>query len=116
MPRQDWPERWTAAGEAVGWEGASRGAWVALKSSPIWQALGDGAGGFRDTLGNPYPPFAYGSGMGWEDVDAEECEELGLSTDGAEAPRTASLSPGEQEIADAVKRLGFDLNDVAEGL
>ena len=116
MPRQDWPERWAAAGEAVGWQGAAKGAWVALKSSPIWQALGDGEGGFRDTLGNPYPPFAYGSGMGWEDVDAEECEELGLSTDGAEAPRAVSLSPGEREIADAVKRLGFDLNDVAEGL
>ena len=116
MPRQDWPERWTAAGEAVGWQGAAKGAWVALKSSPIWQALGDGAGGFRDTFGNPFPPFAYGSGLGWEDVDAEECAELGRSTDGAESPRDVSLSPGEREIADAVKRLGFDFKDVAEGL
>ena len=55
--RTDWPQRWKAAGERVAWRGAHRTKMVALKSSPIWQALGDGAGGFRDTLGNPYPPF-----------------------------------------------------------
>ena len=117
MPREDWPARWASAGDAVGWEGALRGTdMVALKSSPIWQALGDGAGGFRDTLGNPYPPFAYNSGLDWIDVDAEECAALGLPTDGAEAPRGATLSPGEREIAEAVKRLGLDLDAVAEGL
>ena len=52
-PRADWAERWRAAGQAVEWEGASRREMVALKSSPIWQALGSGAGGFDDTLGNP---------------------------------------------------------------
>jgi hypothetical protein len=116
LPRKDWARRWAAAGEAVGWEGAVEGEMVALKDSPIWQALGDGAGGFRDTLGNPYPPFAYGSGMDWTDVDAEECAALGLSTGGANAPEAATLSPGEREIADAVKRLGFDFNSVAGGL
>ena len=89
---------------------------VALKSSPIWQALGDGAGGYRDTLGNPYPPFAYNSGLDWSDVDAEECAELGLSTDDARSPGKADLSPGEREIADAVQKLGLDFKTIAEGL
>jgi len=66
-PRADWSARWNAAGEAVGWQGACKRTFVALKTSPIWQALGNGAGGFRDTLGNPYPPFAYASGMDWSD-------------------------------------------------
>ena len=81
--RTDWPQRWKAAGERVGWRGASRTKMVALKSSPIWQALGDGAGGFRDTLGNPYPPFAFGSSYAWVHVDRIEAKELGLLDDTA---------------------------------
>ena len=79
--RTDWPQRWRAAGERVGWRGAHRTKMVALKSSPIWQALGDGAGGFRDTLGNPYPPFAFGSSYEWVPVDRLEARELGLLDD-----------------------------------
>ena len=61
-PREDWPARWNAAGNSVNWEGARKSIYygsgvgigfVALKSSPIWQALGNGVGGFRDTLVNP---------------------------------------------------------------
>ena len=76
--RTDWPQRWKAAGERVAWRGAHRTKMVALKSSPIWQALGDGVGGFRDTLGNPYPPFAFGSSYEWVPVDRLEARELGL--------------------------------------
>ena len=119
VPREDWPARWNAAGSSVGWEGAYRPVYhgsgadfgfVALKDSPIWQALGDGAGGFTDTLGNPYPPFAFSSGMSWLQVDRETCERLGLIEPGASAgiPDTPSLSPDEKAIADAAKRYGFD--------
>ncbi|MGN0877479.1 MAG: hypothetical protein ACI4TC_09435 [Kiritimatiellia bacterium] len=116
VPRQDWMARWTAAGESVGFEGALQRRFIALKSSPIWQALGNGAGGYRDTLGNPYPPFAYSSGMDWADVSREECAKLGLAVPGeAETPTgTVSLSPGEQDIADAIERYGFP--NIAEGV
>lgn len=116
-PRADWAARWTAAGDAVGWVGAAKDAggfpdWrmVALKGSPIWQALGDGAGGYKDTLGNPYPPFAYGSGLAWADVSRDEAIELGLiqPEEQVPAPTAPSLSPSEEDIADAVSRLGFD--------
>ena len=89
---------------------------IALKTSPIWQALGDGAGGFRDTLGNPYPPFAYSSGMAWVAVDRETCERLGLSGPEPETVPSASLSPAEKDIADAASRLGFTLENLAEGI
>ena len=81
--RTDWPQRWKAAGERVAWRGAHRSKMVALKNSPIWQALGDGAGGFRDTLGNPYPPFAFGSSYEWVPVDRLEAKELGLLDEAA---------------------------------
>ena len=54
-PRQDWTRRWREAGNYCGWQGALQNRFIALKNSPIWAALGQGAGGFRDTLGNPYP-------------------------------------------------------------
>ena len=116
VPRVDWPARWRNAGESIGWEGALKDRFIALKTSPIWQALGDGAGGFRDTLGNPYPPFAYSSGMAWVAVDRETCERLGLSGPEPETVPSASLSPAEKDIADAASRLGFTLEDLAEGI
>jgi len=85
-PDDAWPARWAAAGEAIEdaddwlpWEGdAQTGRGVALKSSRIWQALGDGEGGYTDTLGNPFPPFAFNSGFRTFDVNRAEAEELGL--------------------------------------
>ena len=75
---RDWAARWHAAGEAVGWDGAAKGALVALKGSPIWDALGRGEGGYADALGNPYPPFAFNSAMEWFDADRATCARLGL--------------------------------------
>lgn len=117
-PRQDWPERWAAAGSSCGFEGALQDRFIALKSSPIWQALGDGAGGYRDTLGNPYPPFAFGSGMGWEDVTREECEELGLHTGGAIRQRleVPSLAPDRDELVAAADKWGFSYDEIAGGI
>lgn len=122
LPRQDWLARWNAAGESVGWQGAHQRpiygdvnayGFLALKSSPIWAALGNGAGGFRDTLGNPYPPFAYSSGMAWLDADRETCERYGLirPEESASAPANPSLSPAEQDILDACDDLGFDISE-----
>lgn len=127
MPREDWLARWNAAGSACNWEGARRDPWrgagtgfafVALKSSPIWAALGNGAGGFDDTLGNPYPPFAYSSGMGWEDVDRETAEQLGLvhPDEQLASLNGESLDPTSDEIAEVARRHGFNFEDFARGL
>lgn len=107
VPRQDWARRWRDAGDMVGWQGALQNRYIALKSSPIWAALGAGAGGFSDTLGNPYPPFAYSSGLDWREVTADECKRLGLSTGTATKPPRPQLAPGELSIEEAVRRYGF---------
>jgi len=92
-PDDAWPARWAAAGEAIEaaddwlpWEGdAQTGRGVALKSSRIWQALGDGEGGYTDTLGNPFAPFAFNSGFMTFDVSRAEAEKLGLLEKGEPA-------------------------------
>lgn len=114
-PREDWARRWKDAGDSVGWEGAVKSRMIALKSSPIWAALGNGAGGYTDTLGNPYPPFAFSSGLDWVEVSAEEAAALGLDAEAA-FPSRPSLSPGEKDIADAEKRYGFDFKGVLKEL
>lgn len=112
VPRTDWRKRWLAAGDAVDWKGALKpgltSGFVALKDSPVWQALGDGAGGFSDTLGNPYPPFAYGSGMGWSEVSADETASLGLadsSQPSVDGRSVSGLSPSE--LLDSARRHGI---------
>ena len=88
-----WDARWKAAGDSVGWKGATPdfGTRTALKDSPIWHALGEGAGGYRDGLGNPYPPFAWGSGVGVVDVSRKEAIELGLISDEELRAKTAEM-------------------------
>jgi hypothetical protein len=86
-PANSWPTRFRAAAAQTGDDDAasvleSTGRMIARKDSPLWQALGDGAGGYEDTLSNPYPPFAFNSGMWTQDVSRAECIELGLIDDG----------------------------------
>ena len=85
-----WQERWKAACDDSGDEDAASafeatGRMVALKSSDVWQSLGDGAGDYDDTLGNAFPPFAFQSGMDWDEVSRADATELGLIDEGAEA-------------------------------
>ena len=89
MPR-DWTARWKEAGDAVGWQGACRDEFVALKLSPIWAQL--------SRFGTPYPPFDFNSGMGVEDVGKRKARELGLlegegGGEGEEQGGAGALSP-----------------------
>jgi hypothetical protein len=88
---RDWGQtangRWLAACRAAG-DAAAVDVWqrtgrmVARKDSRVWDELGNGAGGYEDdSLGNPYPPFAFSSGMWTEDVQRDEAIELGLITE-----------------------------------
>jgi hypothetical protein len=92
-----WEERWQFAARSSGDNDAYRildqtGRMVALKSSPLWAVLGSA---WDDSLGNPYPPFAYASGMGVEEVDIDDAISLGLVARGAEiAPAEIGLNDG----------------------
>ncbi len=103
---RDWGARWLAAAREVGDDGAIRawgatGRMVARKDSGVWQALGDGAGGFdADALHNPHPPFAFNSGMDVRDIDRDEAVELGLlGRDDVVQPEVAQYGAGLEEAA-----------------
>jgi hypothetical protein len=112
-----WEQRWRDAGEVCGWEGSlpsaggsSNSPMIALKDSPIWTELGAGAGGYTDTLDNPFPPFAFNSGKAWRAVPRAECIELGLiERDEVPGEMKAELTPGEKEVNAVFKRLSPDL-------
>lgn len=86
---RDWEQRWRIAAQVANDPKAAAtlelgGRMVALKSSDIWEELGEGAGGYTDTLDNPFPPFAFNSGMWTQEVSRKEAEELGLLEPGEE--------------------------------
>lgn len=127
-----WLRRWHDAATSVAFEGVWKPAtgevarMIALKSSPIWAALGEGAGGYDDALGDPYPPFAFNSGMAWRAVDRKTWDNLkdARDEDGAEeaaggallrqseaAPVAPSFAPGSVAIAKAFANLSPDLQE-----
>ena len=103
LTNAEWRQRWTCAGNSCGWVGASKSRFIALKKSPIWKHLGNGAGGYGDTYGFSYPPFVIGSDMGWMDATEAECRSAGLAI--PKVPRR--LSRGELDILAAVRKYGM---------
>ncbi|MBQ1428056.1 MAG: hypothetical protein IIZ06_00160 [Kiritimatiellae bacterium] len=108
---RDWQARWAAAFAECGGKGcAPSGEMVARKDSPVWDKIGAGAGGYRDTLGNPFPPFAFNSGIDWEDVDVDTAEGMGIDCDDI-SPKGVSLAPDKADIDRVKKRLGPEALD-----
>lgn len=94
VPGDDWQARFVAAGGEL-WDKGTR--MIALKTSDVWQKLGDGAGGYKDTLGNPFAPFAFGSKYGVREVARDECLLLGvLSPDEAAQKAPEDVVPQVQ--------------------
>ena len=106
VPEDSWDEaggRWEAACKEAGdaealkiWEETER--MVARKDSGVWQALGAGAGGHDDALGNDYEPYAFNSGMGRVERSAKEFEELGGDPEGVSATET-EFGPSEVKVS-----------------
>jgi len=84
VPR-DWISRWRLAGgqtgDAIGtgWTITEDGRLIALKNHDIWNLIGS-SDLFSDGLDQPWPPFAFQSGMWVQDIDRDEAESLGLIT------------------------------------
>jgi len=77
---RDWRQRWREAAGAASDGDAYRmltdnDRMIARIDSGIWLQLGTL---FPDSLGNPFPPFAFGSGMNLRAVMRDEAIELGL--------------------------------------
>jgi hypothetical protein len=100
VPRKprDWPDRWEeAGGELVD------GRMVAAKDDDIWDELGS-PDLFEDGLGNPFPPFAFNSGMDVRDVSRSDAVRLGVIEPGQR------IEPEDRGINDDLKQ-DLDLRD-----
>jgi hypothetical protein len=98
---RDWVDRFRLAGEqsgdpiGTGWTITPDRRLVALKNHAVWDSLGD-RGLFEDGLGNPFPPFAFSSGMWVRNVDRKTAQSLGLVDRDTEIqPRGFDFSIGE---------------------
>jgi hypothetical protein len=117
-PGDDWESRWVAAGGEL-YEKNTR--MIALKGAAVWAALGAGEGGYTDTLGNPFPPFAFGSGMGLREVSRGEALTIGViapEDQAAAMPSTlrASLKAQGKGIPKDILDAFDDLEDDGEWL
>ena len=104
-PTEKWISRWNAAGTSVNWKGAiplRSGKLCAMKNSPIWKAIGFGAGGYPDTLNVAYPPFVVGEHVTWFDLSVEECEKVGLVS--KDWYRNQPLTKAERDILCAARK------------
>lgn len=93
---RDWLARFMLAGHLTGrspgdgWTVTPDRRMIALVNDPIWDELGN-PDNFEDAIGPNFPPFAFNSGMGWQSVDIDEAEELGLMNSGPPAPENVGL-------------------------
>lgn len=76
----DLRSRWTIAGGKF-----YDGRLIALKGDPVWGELG-ASENFDDALDTDHPPFAFNSGMGWQEIDRGECSALGVTGPDGETP------------------------------
>ncbi len=102
IPR-DWMQRWRLAGgqtgDAIGtgWTITADERLIALKNHPIWALLGSSKL-FQDGLDQPWPPFAFNSGMWVRDVDRDTAESIGLIQPG-QTVRPMSIEEGLKQAA-----------------
>lgn len=117
-PGDDWQSRFVAAGGELYEKGTRM---IALKGSDVWVKLGQGAGGYKDTLGNPFAPYAFGSGYGLRELPRGECLLIGaINEDDKAAAMPATLKAALKAQAKQVPKDildGFDdLEDDGEWL
>jgi hypothetical protein len=99
-----WIVRFQTAGEATGdpmgtgWTITVDDRLIALKNHPIWNYLGSPAL-FQDGLGQPWPPFAYNSGMWVRDISRAIAESIGLLEPGEAAPEPMTIAEALKEAA-----------------
>jgi hypothetical protein len=95
-PGNSWEARWQkAGGELVS------GRMVARKDDPVWDKLGD-SGLFNDGLDQPYPPFAFNSGMGVREVSREDALSLAVIDADTDIEGSATSLATTKANADAV--------------
>jgi hypothetical protein len=92
---RDWAERWQRAGGSA----HPSGRFLARKDDRIWERLGS-TELFSDGLDHPFPPFAFGSGMGVNEVSRGESIALGIITSDTDIPGSPAERAEARRIAE----------------
>lgn len=89
---KSWDRRWFEAG-ALPIYVAGQPRLIALKTDPVWAALGN-SGLFPDAMDVTHPPFAFNSGMGWRELDIGEWRIItGAAAESRPVPETQPETP-----------------------
>ena len=107
-PGEDWIARWRDAGGTLVTDDDGTDRMIATKDDSVWADLGTGEGGHeKDSIGNPWPPFAFQSGFGIREVSREDCIRLGV-IDGneliSETPQTGELRVAADRVPAALRQ------------
>lgn len=101
----DWKQRWKQAGGRIYpsllGETAERA--IALKSDPIWRALGNPEV-FPDGLGIDHPPFYCRSGLTWNPIDKTECILLALLSGTVSSERATKYVETRRQSEERLKQ------------
>ena len=98
---RNWAERWTKAAADTPEDGRNDDEFIALKIHLIWERLGSSEL-FDDALDTDYPPFAFDSGMGVEEVNRTDAEGVRVIEHGEHVtPRRGVRPPRFIPIEDA---------------
>jgi len=109
-----WVTRWQMAGGDL-----VDGRMIARKDDQVWQNLGSSAL-FPDGLDNPYPPFAFNSGMDVFDVRRDEAEKLGVIDPGESVDRQplpdfneglSASGPSDEALRSVLEDQGYTVKE-----
>ena len=104
---RQWKDRWQRVGGTL-----VEGRIIALKTDLLWLMLGSR---FPDSLGVDYPPFAWGSGMGWKAVSRAEAKRLGVLPEGWQPPAATPVSSPNENLSVVPKVAEPELRDELAG-
>lgn len=90
---QGWAARFIEAGAQL-----HDGRMIALKTDPVWAALGDSAI-FSDALDTDHPPFAFNSGMGWREIHHTDLPESLRAIEQIRSPERPTIDPPRASAA-----------------
>ena len=107
---EDWPSRW----ETVGGVFVGHGRMIARKDDPIWHRLGDSSV-VPDALDTFVPPYAFGSGYGWREIDRAESIRLGVIEEETDVqPKEHSLNENLVSPSLTIEMLDAALGDLED--
>lgn len=107
--KRNWPKRWVEASGSL----TKDQRMIAHKLDPVWEQIGSSEI-FDDALDVSHPPFAFGSGMGWKQIDQRAFDALEWLH---EAPLPVDVvKPKEPSVAEVMPAIQVSTDGLEPGI